>query len=239
MSKPVVNMGKEPGTKAYRLYDPNSNKVFVSQDVIFEENKSWPWETNDVSEAAMFIIEAIKKEMQSIEENQNWKLSKLRHGKKVIGVEWIFKLKTDAEGRIVKHKARLIPKGYVQERVVDFDEVFAPMTRPEMVHFLLALASKNKLEVHHLDVPKTKSETFVMDINKAKQGGSIGLSYPILAKNNYTTWALKMKVYTSDVKAPVEEKIDKVTLAMLYQGRPDNMLPQLRKKEPHKRPKRP
>lgn len=34
-----------------------------------------------------------------------------------------------------------------------------------------------------------------MDIKKAKGGGSIGLSYPTLVKNNYTTWALKMKVY--------------------------------------------
>ncbi|KAL8109516.1 hypothetical protein AgCh_025575 [Apium graveolens] len=169
-SKPMVNLGKEPGTKAYRLYDPNSNKVFVSRDVIFDENNSWSWEINDVSEASMFIIEgmaeaakdinwklAMKKEMQSIKENQNWKLSKLPPGKKVIGLKWIFKLKNDVEGRIVKHKARLIPKGYVQERVVDFDEVFAPVTRPEMVHFLLALVAKNELEVRHLDVPEIKA----------------------------------------------------------------------------------
>ncbi|KAL8109947.1 hypothetical protein AgCh_025882 [Apium graveolens] len=148
-SKPVVNLGKEPGTKADRLYDPNSNKVFVSRDVIFEENKSWTWETNDVSEAALFIIEgmaevakdinwilAMKKERQLIEENQNWKLSKLPPGKKVIGLKWIFRLKKDAEGRIVKHTARLVTKGYVQERVVDFDKVFDPVTRPEMVYSL-------------------------------------------------------------------------------------------------------
>ncbi|XP_074337186.1 putative mitochondrial protein AtMg00820 [Apium graveolens] len=103
---------------------------------------------------------AMKKEKQSSEENQNWKLSELPPGKNVIGLKWIFKLKQDAEGKIVKHKARLVPKGYVQQRVVDFDEVFAPVTRPEMVHFLLALAAKNQLEVHHLDVPETKVRYF-------------------------------------------------------------------------------
>lgn len=37
----VVNLGKEPGTKAYRLYDPPRNKVYVSEDVMFEEEKKW------------------------------------------------------------------------------------------------------------------------------------------------------------------------------------------------------
>ncbi|KAL8119269.1 uncharacterized protein LOC141660202 [Apium graveolens] len=74
-----------------------------------------------------------------------------------------------------------------------------------------------------------------MDNNKVKVGGSIGLSYPVLTKNNYTTWALKIKVYMqaqgvwtaigpADPKVPVEEKVDKVALAMLYQGLPEDMV---------------
>lgn len=74
-----------------------------------------------------------------------------------------------------------------------------------------------------------------MDINKIKGGGSIGLSYPMLNKNNYTTWAQKMKVYMqaqgvwtmieqTDPKASVEEEVDKVAMAMLYQGLPEDML---------------
>lgn len=42
-SKIMVNLGKEPGTKAYRLYDPVTEKVFVSRDVVFDEEKTWPW----------------------------------------------------------------------------------------------------------------------------------------------------------------------------------------------------
>lgn len=40
-SKLVINLGKEPGSKAYRLYDPEQRMVLVSRDVVFEENKSW------------------------------------------------------------------------------------------------------------------------------------------------------------------------------------------------------
>lgn len=47
-SKQVVNLGKEPGTKAYRLLDPKTNRIFVSRDVVFEETKAWPkWESNE------------------------------------------------------------------------------------------------------------------------------------------------------------------------------------------------
>lgn len=43
-SKPVIHLGKVPGKKAYRLYDPASNTVHVSRDLVFEESKSWSWE---------------------------------------------------------------------------------------------------------------------------------------------------------------------------------------------------
>lgn len=73
-----------------------------------------------------------------------------------------------------------------------------------------------------------------MEMNKLK-GGSIGLSYPMLARSNYTAWALKMKVFMqaqgvwnvvepSDPKAAVEEKSDKVAMAMIYQGIPEDVL---------------
>lgn len=73
-----------------------------------------------------------------------------------------------------------------------------------------------------------------MDVNKMKNG-SIGLSYPMLARSNYTTWALKMRVFmqaegvwsaveSSDPKAAVDEKSDKVAMAMMYQGLPEDVL---------------
>lgn len=44
-STPMIFLGYEKGSKAYRLYDPKGNKVHVSRDVIFEEEREWQWGT--------------------------------------------------------------------------------------------------------------------------------------------------------------------------------------------------
>lgn len=96
--------------------------------------------------------EAMECEMRAIEENQTWELTDLPPGHRAIGLKWVYKTKRDTNGNILKHKARLVAKGYVQKVGIDFDEVFAPVTRLETVRLLLALAANNEWEVHHLDV---------------------------------------------------------------------------------------
>ncbi|KAL8124007.1 hypothetical protein AgCh_011856 [Apium graveolens] len=78
-----------------------------------------------------------------------------------------------------------------------------------------------------------------MDTGKGLSG-SLGLSYPILTRSNYTTWALKIKVYLKaqgvwnaieSKDAAVEDKTDKVAIVMIYQGIPEEFLLALAEKE--------
>ena len=39
----LVHLGTEPGSKAYRLYDPMNRRLVVSRDVVFDESKGWNW----------------------------------------------------------------------------------------------------------------------------------------------------------------------------------------------------
>lgn len=61
------------------------------------------------------------------------------------------------------------------------------------------------------------------------------MSYLLLDRSNYTAWSLKMKVFMQaqgvwgavepgNPKAKVEEKVDKIALAMMYQGIPEDVL---------------
>ncbi|KAL8116611.1 hypothetical protein AgCh_022957 [Apium graveolens] len=108
-SKSVVNLSKEPGTKAYRMYDPATNKVLISRDV--EEELLLMGNYNEAMQEKCWR-QAMKVEMNAIERNGMWILTDLPKGHKVIGLKWIFKVKRDADGNILKHKARLIAKGF-------------------------------------------------------------------------------------------------------------------------------
>ncbi|GKA35766.1 NB-ARC domains-containing protein [Tanacetum coccineum] len=46
-------------------------------------------------------------------------------------LKWVYKVKRDPSRKTSKYKARVVVKGYVQKRGVDYDEVFAPVARIE------------------------------------------------------------------------------------------------------------
>jgi hypothetical protein len=48
----MVLLGYEPGSKAYRMFDPRAEKVVVSRDVVFDEASSWKWEEKEEGGAA-------------------------------------------------------------------------------------------------------------------------------------------------------------------------------------------
>ena len=91
-------------------------------------------------------------ELESIRENNTWCYADLPKGHKAIGLKWVFKVKRDPGGNVVKYKARLVAKGYAQKQGVDYEEVFGPVARLETVRLILALATQGEWEVHHMDV---------------------------------------------------------------------------------------
>ncbi|KAK3133143.1 hypothetical protein QOZ80_6AG0532910 [Eleusine coracana subsp. coracana] len=95
---------------------------------------------------------AMQSEMDAVAENRTWEVADLPRGQRAITLKWVFKLKRDEAGAIVKHKARLVARGFVQQEGIDFDDAFAPVARMESVRLLLALAAQEGWCVHHMDV---------------------------------------------------------------------------------------
>ncbi|CAA6675839.1 unnamed protein product [Spirodela intermedia] len=53
---------------------------------------------------------------------------------------------------VIRHKARLVAKDYVQKLGIDYEEVFALVARMETIRVIIALAAQNGWRLHHLDV---------------------------------------------------------------------------------------
>lgn len=95
---------------------------------------------------------AIDDEMKSLLENGTWELCDLPEGRKPIAAKWVFKLKKNENGEVVRHKARLVAKGCTQRQGIDYDEVFSPVTRFSMLRALLGIAAAQDLEILQVDI---------------------------------------------------------------------------------------
>ncbi|GJY29214.1 retrovirus-related pol polyprotein from transposon TNT 1-94 [Tanacetum coccineum] len=70
----------------------------------------------------------------------------------VINLKWIYKVKLDELGGILKNKARLVARGYRQEEGIDFEVSFAPVARLEAIRVFLAFAAHMNMVVYQMDV---------------------------------------------------------------------------------------
>ncbi|CAA6655418.1 unnamed protein product [Spirodela intermedia] len=94
----------------------------------------------------------MKEEMQAINQSQTWELVSPLDNCKSIGLKWIFKVKKNQQGEIIRHKAQLVVKGYSQRHGLDYKEAFTPVVCFESIRALIALAALRGWILHHLDV---------------------------------------------------------------------------------------
>ena len=95
---------------------------------------------------------AVNEEIQALQKNDTWKITKLPQGKRPVGCKWVFNVKYKADGRIDRYKARLVAKGFTQTYGIDFQETFAPVAKLNTIRVLLSLAANLDWNLHQLDV---------------------------------------------------------------------------------------
>ncbi|GKE93666.1 retrovirus-related pol polyprotein from transposon TNT 1-94, partial [Tanacetum coccineum] len=88
----------------------------------------------------------------------------------IIALKWIYKVKLDEYGDVLKNKARLVAKGYRQEEGIDFEESFAPVARIEAIRIFIANAASKNMTIYQMDVKTTflndelKEEVYVSQL---------------------------------------------------------------------------
>nr|GEW12343.1 retrovirus-related Pol polyprotein from transposon TNT 1-94 [Tanacetum cinerariifolium] len=89
-------------------------------------------------------IDAMQEEIYEFERMNVWELVPYPELAMIIKLMWIFKVKQDEFGGVLKNKARLIAKRYLQEEGIDFEESFAPVAGIEAIRIFVAnTATKN------------------------------------------------------------------------------------------------
>ena len=104
----------------------------------------------DASEWKLAMDEEIAS--SKFQANGTWDLEEQPVGVKAIPVKWVFKIKRDASGNIERYKARLVAKGFMEREGIDYNEVFAPVSKHTTLRTLLALTASEDLELHQLDI---------------------------------------------------------------------------------------
>lgn len=97
-------------------------------------------------------MNVMMEKLKSIEVYKTWSLVELPQGKKTIDVKWMYKVKLNPKGEVIRHKAIRVAKGFLQREGIDFDEIFAPISRIETIKLVVGLANMNNWSICQTDV---------------------------------------------------------------------------------------
>lgn len=96
--------------------------------------------------------EAMEEEKVALEAHGTWKVVTLPKGANVVGYRWVYAIKRDAAGNIVRYKARLVAQGFSQTLGVDLFDTYAPVAKMASVRTTLAKAARCNDEIHQIDI---------------------------------------------------------------------------------------
>ncbi|GJT88853.1 integrase, catalytic region, zinc finger, CCHC-type containing protein [Tanacetum coccineum] len=97
-------------------------------------------------------INAMQEEIHEFERLEVWELVPCPNNVFLIKLKWIYKVKTDESGRVLKTKARLVAQGFKQEEGIDFEESFALVARKEAICIFVANAAHKNMAIYQMDV---------------------------------------------------------------------------------------
>ena len=115
-------------------------------------------------------------------------------GRKKVGSKWVYKLKTGADGKIERYKARLVAQGFTQK----FG--FCPVARQESLRVLMSLSVQYGLKLHQIDVAlngNLEEEVYMAQPEGFKSEGPEGREHLVckLKKSIYRCWNTALDTY--------------------------------------------
>ncbi|KAL5480798.1 hypothetical protein ACEPAI_9738 [Sanghuangporus weigelae] len=95
---------------------------------------------------------AIQEELAALRAAGTWELAEAPKGANIVGSKWVFKVKRDSAGSIVRRKARLVAQGFSQVEGIDYFDTYAPVAKLASIRTILAILAQLDLELEQIDV---------------------------------------------------------------------------------------
>ena len=95
----------------------------------------------------------MNEDMDSLVRNQTWDLVELSTRKITLQNKWVYRLKEEDAGK-KQYKARLVVKGFAQNKGIEFDEIYSPIVKMMSIIIILSLVVVEYLHLEQLDVKK-------------------------------------------------------------------------------------
>nr|GEW94653.1 copia protein [Tanacetum cinerariifolium] len=124
-------------------------------------------------------IESMQEKLHQFIRLDVWELVPSPDDIKPFTLKWLFKNKHDEENTVIRNKIRLVVRGYRQEKVIDFEESFAPVARMEAISIFLAYAAHKGFTVYQMDVKTAFLHgSLKEDVYVCQPEGFIDAGYP-------------------------------------------------------------
>ena len=91
-------------------------------------------------------------EYRALVHHSTWDLVPRPTDANIVTCKWVFTLKYHLDGIVVRHKVRLVSRGFTQAHDIDYTETFSPVVRMKSICFLLSLIVNLNWSFHQLDV---------------------------------------------------------------------------------------
>jgi hypothetical protein len=97
------------------------------------------------------FLKAEEEELASMQEKEVFKLVP-DQGQRTLGSKFVYRVKRDETGKIVRYKARLVARGFLQVKGIDFDESSSPVSMMASFRLFMAWAVLYSLNVIQGDI---------------------------------------------------------------------------------------
>ncbi|GAW08069.1 retrovirus-related pol polyprotein [Lentinula edodes] len=93
----------------------------------------------------------MEREFNTLLDKDCWELVPLPADANLTGGRWTYAIKFDAQGNILKRKARYVAQGYTQIQGQDYDKTYGGVARMESVRLVLAIIAVLRLTIFQVD----------------------------------------------------------------------------------------